>query len=286
VKNNQTSKYFLDTALAAAFLAAFFSDQTGTGLHQWIGVTAAALAAWHLVSHWDWVCAITRRLLGKLSGQSRWYYLFDVAIFAGFLVTGVTGLGISTWLDLSLRSFTTWVDVHVWASILTLALTAIKLAMHWRWIVTNSRRIFSRPARAPRLAPAPLRPIPAVARVRSGSQMSRRDFIKVLGIVGAASYLAVRSAAAGLSTAAGGAVTEAGGTVSEGTSNANIGNDSISTTSGTPSTSQSSSSSSSSSLSSSQFCSVRCNRNCSFPGRCDRYTDTNNNGKCDNGECM
>lgn len=32
-------------------------------------------------------------------------------------------------------------------------------------------------------------------------------------------------------------------------------------------------------------CSVRCPRNCSFPGRCRKYVDSNGNGKCDLGEC-
>ncbi|HQP08880.1 MAG TPA: hypothetical protein PLY85_07660, partial [Anaerolineaceae bacterium] len=33
-------------------------------------------------------------------------------------------------------------------------------------------------------------------------------------------------------------------------------------------------------------CVVRCPRGCSFPGRCHKYTDSNNNQKCDLGECL
>jgi FtsZ-interacting cell division protein ZipA len=33
-------------------------------------------------------------------------------------------------------------------------------------------------------------------------------------------------------------------------------------------------------------CTVRCNKGCSFPGRCRRYRDTNNNDRCDLGECL
>jgi hypothetical protein len=37
---------------------------------------------------------------------------------------------------------------------------------------------------------------------------------------------------------------------------------------------------------STQNCVVRCNRRCSYPGHCRRYTDSNNNGRCDLGECV
>ena len=32
-------------------------------------------------------------------------------------------------------------------------------------------------------------------------------------------------------------------------------------------------------------CQVLCNRRCSFPGHCRRYTDANGNNRCDLGEC-
>jgi hypothetical protein len=33
-------------------------------------------------------------------------------------------------------------------------------------------------------------------------------------------------------------------------------------------------------------CVVRCERGCSYPGHCRRYTDSNQNGRCDLGECV
>jgi hypothetical protein len=296
MRNNQTSKYFIDAGLAALFMAAFFSDQTGMSWHQWIGVTTGVLAAWHLVTHWQWVCTVTKRFLGKTSGQARGYYLLDAGIFTGFMVTGVTGLAISTWANLSLNLYSLWVDVHVWASILTLALTGVKLAMHWRWISASTRRLFSRPVQAPRSVLTEQRAVPVAATMRSGSQMSRRDFIKVIGIVGAASYLAVRSAAAGLSTAAGNnqadTASEVAGSPSSENTTSGYTSRGYTSTSGTGTASdgtgslQSFSSSPSGSVSASQVCSIRCNKGCSFPGRCGRYTDANGNGICDNTECV
>ena len=37
---------------------------------------------------------------------------------------------------------------------------------------------------------------------------------------------------------------------------------------------------------SSENCVVRCPRGCSYPGGCRRYTDANNNQRCDLGECL
>ncbi|MBN1312798.1 MAG: hypothetical protein JXB30_15395 [Anaerolineae bacterium] len=37
---------------------------------------------------------------------------------------------------------------------------------------------------------------------------------------------------------------------------------------------------------SSPTCIVRCSRQCSYPGRCRRYVDVNQNNLCDFGECM
>jgi hypothetical protein len=31
---------------------------------------------------------------------------------------------------------------------------------------------------------------------------------------------------------------------------------------------------------------VRCDRRCSYPGHCRKYTDSNGNGRCDLGECL
>jgi hypothetical protein len=275
MNKGQTSKYIVDTGLAAVFLAGFFPEQTGLELHQWIGLAACALAAWHLVTHWNWVCSVTVRVFGKTSGRARLYYPFDAAILIGFLVVGVTGLATSTWFNLALSSFGVWMDVHVWAAILTLVLTGIKLAMHWRWIVATTRKIISR---QPRQTETPvLRPIPATIPVRSGQQMSRRDFIKVMGTVGVASFIAIRSAAGGLSSLA---ETTSGDTGSASTGSSSTG--SVNTEGFTLPQNPSGSLSSSSG----QTCSVLCNHNCSYPGRCGRYTDTNGNGKCDNGECV
>jgi hypothetical protein len=199
------------------------------------------------------VAAVSKRLLAKTSGQARLYYVFDVLLLLGFVLIGVTGLIISTWLNLSLSNFTTWLNIHITISIATLVTLLLKLAFHWRWIARATRKIWPKPT----LAPAQTE-IVQPANVRS-SRMGRREFLQVIGIAGAASFLALANASQSLAE----------------TDTTNKG---ITTTQSTSSQSSLSSSNSS--------CTVSCRKACSYPGHCHRYVDTNNNGRCDLGECV
>ena len=61
----------------------------------------------------------------------------------GFAIITVTGLVISSWLNLQLASYDAWRFVHIAASIATLLVTVVKLALHWRWIVMVTKNIFA-----------------------------------------------------------------------------------------------------------------------------------------------
>lgn len=97
------------------------------------------------------------------------------------------------------------------------------------------------------------RPSPAAA-----TNHGRRDFLKLMGAVGVVSVIA-------LTRAAGSLAQDQAESTDETTAYAQT------TTAGS---------------SSAQACTVRCGRRCSYPGHCRRYTDTNNNGRCDLGECL
>ncbi len=95
---------------------------------------------------------MTKRIFGKTSGRSRLYYWIDAALLGGIVTIIVTGLVISTWLNLPLEAYTTWRTIHVGASLLTLLLTVVKLGLHWRWIVSVAKSIFTRPGAQPQTA--------------------------------------------------------------------------------------------------------------------------------------
>jgi anaerobic selenocysteine-containing dehydrogenase len=91
--------------------------------------------------------------------------------------------------------------------------------------------------------------------------MSRRDFLQVMGIVGGAGAVAFVSAASSLGSSLTAEASEA-------------------VTESEPVASQAQAATAASS------CSVLCPRGCSYPGRCHRYQDSNQNGRCDLGECV
>jgi hypothetical protein len=254
MQNKQKTNWLIDAALFGGFLLAQWLDLTGLPVHQWLGLAAGALASYHLASHWRWVVAVTERFFGRTSRQARTFYAVDAGLAVGFVAILVTGLVISTWLDLALVNYAAWRTVHVVASVVTLALVVAKIGLHWRWIIDVARRrIF--PAPAPTGQAGAAQPAPA-------AQVGRRDFVRLMAGVGAMAVLAGVNA---LSSAAGNQAEASSVAQTTGSTQAQTSTSSTLTAS---------------------TCTVRCNKGCSYPGRCHRYVDTNNNGRCDLGECL
>ena len=256
--DKQKSNWIMAAVLFGGFLLALALDLTGVALHQWLGVAIATLAGWHLALHSTWVKTVTARFFGRTSGRARLFYVVDAALAVGLLAISITGLTISTWADLALANYAAWFNVHVAASLLTLALLVAKLGLHWRWIVTVAqRRLFPAPATPGRTQP--VRPAAVAARI------DRREFVKLMGFVGVTAVLA----------------------------GANVLDDRLEaqadTSAGSVETTQadaSPTSTSSTARSNTASCVVRCRRGCSYPGHCRRYVDSNRNGRCDLGECL
>ena len=278
MKDKQKSRWWVDAVLFTGFILTFFLDLTGVELHEWIGVFVGALAAYHLLSHWDWVSAVTQRFFGKTSDQARQYYILDTILMLGLTAITASGLVISTWLNLALGNYTGWLNVHIIASIATLLALALKLALHSRWIVNTTRSALARQPAAPAhpaAVPARAGAQPAgTRRLPASRSISRREFLGVMGLAGAASLLALFRGAEGLIDLSG------GDSQSASTNTSQNGSGSASTSS-----QESASQSASGSASTSSTCNVICNRGCAYPGHCRRYTDSNNNGYCDLGEC-
>lgn len=286
---NSKYRWIIDAILFAGFILCFFLDLTGLAFHQLLGVFIGLFAVYHLLIHWDWVRAVAAGFIRETSSQSRTYFSLDLFIFLGFAWITGTGLVISSWLNLALSNYTTWLEIHILGSLATLALIAIKVVLHRRWIGATAHKFFVRtglPITAAGVNPQP-----------SAQLVSRREFLKVAipaGVVTvAAAGLAVKSLnllnldspnsdivyaeprASATIPAATEAVTQSTGTeTAQATSTPGI-------ASATP-TPQVVPTQASSNLA----CTVRCNKGCSYPGRCRRYTDSNNNQRCDLGECL
>lgn len=254
-QDKQKTNWLIDAVLFGGFLGSLWLDLTGLPVHQWLGLGVGTLATYHLVKHWSWVKAVTARFFGRTSSQSRTFYAVDAGLAVGFAAITVTGLVISTWLDLALASYAAWRAVHVVASVATLALLVAKIGLHWRWIVNVARRsVFP--------APAPVRQAGGAQPMPVAVHVGRRDFVRLMAGVGAVTLLAGVNALGGV----------AGDQVE------------ASSTTQTINTTQAQATTSSTSVSST--CTVRCGKRCSYPGHCRKYTDSNNNGRCDLGECL
>jgi len=244
--NKQKHNWLIDAALFSAFLLSFWLELTGVALHQWLGIAIGAVAGYHLLTHWNWVKAVTDRFFKQTSTQLRLYYVIDATVLIGLATIIVTGLVISTWFDLALTNYALWKSLHVIASIGTLAAVVIKLELHWRWIIATARRY---------ILPQPQQVAPAATGI------SRREFLRLMGGVSVFAAIAAGSAVNALAQTASTASTQSR------------------TTNQSPGTTSAQAQSAGS-------C-VRCskNRHCAYPGQCRQYTDSNNNGLCDLGEC-
>lgn len=248
------------------FLVAFFLSFTGVELHQWIGIFGGLMAAYHLLAHWDWVDAVSKKILSTASGIIRLKFWVDGSLLAGFILILGTGLVISTWLNIQLSNYNSWLMIHILVSISTLLALLVKLGLHWRWISKTTKDIFSQSVLSP-VTPMNLQPVLA----KRGS-MERRDFLKVMGVVAGGSLIALMSATKSL------AALQTGEAVTVSQSETSNTDQWFFTNSGVPQSDGMDSGTNGS-------CSIQCGKRCSYPGHCRRYTDSNNNNRCDFGEC-
>jgi hypothetical protein len=302
--HRQKTNWLIELFLFAGFVLTYVMDLTGLSLHQWLGLGVGALAFVHLARHADWVVAVTSRLFQKTSPQARVYYLLDLGVLMGLVSIIASGVVMSTWLHLNLAHYELWKVAHVLLSAVTLLVVVPKLALHWRWIASVARRVVSPGSRPAVVAPSSAQPVAQRSAAAPGGgrltttaakPVTRRDFLKVMGVVGAAATAASIGAMDGLlasvksstTTAETGALamaqaaataTPIAAAAAQATAKATVTPTGQATSvatkvaTATPQTSTS--------------CVVRCDKGCSYPGLCRRYVDSNRNGKCDNGECM
>jgi hypothetical protein len=255
--NKQKHNWLIDAALFVGFLLSFWLELTGVALHQWLGIAIGVGAGYHLLAHWTWVKAVTGRFFKQTSNQACLYYVIDATVLIGLALMITTGLVISTWLNLTLTNYSSWWTVHVIASLATLAAVVVKIGLHWRWIVSTARRYIFTASSA-----RPNQPMP----VPAANAVGRREFLRLMGGVSAVTVIAAGSALNALAQPASSTLTESASSLSTASQSK--------ATQSTTSTQQSASN-----------CVVQCQRRCSYPGQCRRYTDSNNNGRCDRGEC-
>ncbi|MCL1693681.1 MAG: hypothetical protein M3096_08365 [Actinomycetia bacterium] len=151
---NRTLRLFaVDAFLFALFVVVVNVPLTGLAIHEWLGIVIAIGMVVHIIQHANWVVTTTRRLMSATSFQNRVNYLLMVGIFIGFVSIIASGLLISEvalpWLGVTPGGLPFMLWLHLASVGWVIWLTAIHLAVNWRWIVSASDRlIFKRFARS------------------------------------------------------------------------------------------------------------------------------------------
>ena len=302
--NKQHKNWWIDVLMLVGFLFCFYLNLTGVVGHEWLGVGVILLATVHFWLHLDWVKAVTQRLFKGTGARNCWYFLVDLLIMLGFVVIIETGLIISTWFNLNLTNYNAWLDIHTYASLITLGLIVVKVGIHWRWVVNVAGKIFGSHEKP--ILQRGLTPVPVTVPVKKEG-LDRRHFLTMMGVVGLGSVLALTNVISEKSIRKVNAMNDATGTDVNNTQEAvahvettqetqaeaastDIATENPETATPTPAdtataelTQEPTQEAPAAAVA---MCSIRCPKGCSFPGRCRRYTDQNSNGLCDLGECM
>lgn len=259
--------WIIDFIALIGFLLTFKPQITGYTLHEWLGLAVGLVLMVHLLQHWRWVVSMTR-IIRRVKAKQRIKVILDSMMAAGFITIILTGLVISSILNLDLLNYDTWCIVHFVASYTTLVLLVAKVALHWTLIRNTFARAFHLAEKQGAL---------------SSEQLSRRKFLKATGFaalgfmvgVGGLASLRKNTKAAPeypssqpsvqtdepLATQA----TTAPASTQETTPGATA------TAQPTPTTVV-------------QDGQVLCRKGCAYPGSCKDYQDNNQNGLCDLGE--
>ena len=141
--------YWLDIFLFFAFIIDMNTHFTGIPIHEWLGIGFGIALIYHLMLHWQWITAVTQRLLKKLPAQQRFRYLIDILLFIDMVIVIVTGLWISevamAQLGLSAQRSFLWRQLHHSTSNLVIFLVGLHLALDWKWIVAHTKRYITAP---------------------------------------------------------------------------------------------------------------------------------------------
>lgn len=152
---------YLDLILTVLFVFEMEVQFTGLGLHELLGLLFAILLGIHIVLHWQWIVSITRTFKKKVLHESRLNYVLNAALFLDVLLMTISGLMIAQTLGYALglsdSGMSTWLFLHVVSSQLSLILIGLHVALHWKWIVSNTKKYLFRTATGRKMQPA--RPI-------------------------------------------------------------------------------------------------------------------------------
>ena len=147
-KPNKTN-LLIDLTIFAGFLIAAAPNLTGETIHEWFGLALGATLIVHLLLHWKWIVAVTRRFFQKTCHGSRLNYVLNSLLFVTFTSIIFSGVMMSKSVlpTIGLQSSQSffWRWLHEQATNLTLLLLGLHVALHWKWIASMTVRYLVEP---------------------------------------------------------------------------------------------------------------------------------------------
>ena len=141
--------FWIDILLFMAFVVDMNVPFTGISIHEWLGIGLIALFIYHLILHWDWISAITRRFLKKLPANNRLKYAVDLLLYVDIVLLIASGIWISEaalpQLGLSVGRAPFWRGLHHMTADWAIWLSALHLALNWKWIANSVKRYMVQP---------------------------------------------------------------------------------------------------------------------------------------------
>ena len=134
-----------------------FLRETWEWLHTWIGLAMVVIALVHILFHWKWVKSMFKRVASGASAQlnprARYNLWLNTLTALSFLISALSGLyflftvgseGGRNPDPMFLFSRTAWDVLHTWSSVVFIASAILHFAIHWRWIVNVTKKVFQR----------------------------------------------------------------------------------------------------------------------------------------------
>ena len=140
----------VDLAIFVAFLVAMDPRLTGIAVHEWLSIAFGAAIITHLLLHWDWLVATTKRFFGRLTAQARINYILNFLFFIAMTLVMFTGIMISEaalpLFGVTMEHSGPWRSLHTLSADATVIILGLHVALHWKWIVNSWTRYVWRPA--------------------------------------------------------------------------------------------------------------------------------------------
>ena len=137
-------RVWVDLVFFIGMILVLAPQATGIPFHEWASFLIIVPFFVHLILDWKWIVSITKRILKRIPGETRFNYILDWLLFFLFVVATFTGVVISEAalpaLGITVVIDPFWSALHDISANLLMVIIGIHLAMHWKWIVTNVKK--------------------------------------------------------------------------------------------------------------------------------------------------